>query len=510
MILLPLLLAAHAAAAETARSLGCPDRFSIDRTMAAAARSRLPAETEKARAALLSSAEDYYRCEAYAHDDESWCAPLERLGRRKSCGDAYKAMVGNKKALMDQPDAAAPAPGASADAAAFAAAYKAKDAALCGDSLVCRLFFGGGDQVCRSYYAKARSYVCGDVPAGSAVIPLDPGAAAAKTASDLAQARGLADSAEAEIARLEKTGKPAPSPDARRRCEDGLTVPGVVRYLDEHPVPAELAQWLNEIKHTASAYYTCAAFARRQPEMCAPHKEFDEIYPPKTFQGDSIVWRWGTICRAHYNEMTLVHALMTKDARFTALCPPTLAQTAEWEDKEFKDEDLPKVCGIVKDYSSRPAAACARLKPLFLEADQARKCEAVMGRLNGEASACEAFHTPLVRKRCLEYAAFKTARAAKDPDRCGEAPLCRVFMGAGDEPCAAYADSLRGPVCGAYPAAGEPALDFAARRLEAQAWLDKAMALKAAGADEAAWKALAERVAALRARLAAAASRLEG
>lgn len=504
-------LAAVAARAEGPRQLGCPDRFSVDKAVDAVARGRLSPELMRSSATLVDAAQDYYSCTAFSHDDESWCAPLAGVGRRAECDGEYQGLERSRAAIMNAPDGAGP--GASADAQAFARAFQAKDAGQCGDSLVCRLFFGGGDRICERYYARARSLVCGAAASAPPVPPYDAGAIAVPK-PPLEEALSLVAGAERSTELLEAwaggvRARPKPA-DAAADCRENFSIQGLVHYLDGHPMPEPLAGSVDPIKLASLAYYGCAAFARRDPDLCAPHKEFDEIYPPKEFQGDSIVWRWSKVCRAHYNEMTMVHDFISGDRAFDKICAPTLAQTAEWEDEEFRDSDLPKVCRIIREFPGQPEAACARLGPLYLEKDDAKKCGIEIGRLAGQPSACEKIKTPLTRQRCFEYVSYKSALAAGDMEKCGDAPLCRVFMGADLGVCDAYAAPLRDTVCHAWPQAGTARERLEAQRLQIEADLEKAEAQRtlSRGADAERWLDLIQRIAKVRYRYKAVAAQL--
>jgi hypothetical protein len=261
----------------------------------------------------------------------------------------------------------------------------------------------------------------------------------------------------------------APGAAERDRCRREFSMETLVANLDKG-VPAELEAGLGRIKQAALNYYTCRAWQAKDNRLCAKHPNFDEHH-----------FHWDVVCKAHYNEMTLIRSLMSGDPGFEKLCPPTLAETAYWEEKEFREEDLPKVCAIVRRDYTDPKKACAQLNPLFIDEGAKRKCERVIGRLNGEPGSCEQFSTPLIRGRCLEYARYKAAAPAKDPSRCADSAICRVFLGGGPAACEAYARPIVADVCDASPMSAVSASTAAARVVQGYSPEALVSAVKQAG-----------------------------
>jgi hypothetical protein len=298
-------------------------------------------------------------------------------------------------------------------------------------------------------FARAADY---GYDAGYGYGDAKPGTKAASKAEQ-ALARGEAALDELEARRAAVAASPAATP--AEECARAFSLEALLADVDRSKgLPGGLAAAGDEIKMKALQYYTCAAYADDDRSVCRPHPAFDVTFEHGAHQGDSDVWRWHYVCYAHFNEMTIVRALITRAPDFQKVCPANLAATATWEEPEFKDADLPQVCRILDEDSQTPEKACARLGPLYLESKMARKCPRELRRLAGDPAVCAEFSTPIVRDFCAGYTAFHKASSSGKPEDCAGSPVCRVLLERKREACAPLEAAVRDAVCSRAPAAG--------------------------------------------------------
>lgn len=234
---------------------------------------------------------------------------------------------------------------------------------------------------------------------------------------------------------------------AEPKCRpESFDLAAFMKELDAGRLPERAP--VDDVIAAVMGLHTCRAFVRSKPEICGLDETKDkdaygeDSIPPGMAPDEVAKLRWRVICRAHLNELRFMRAWRTKADDFVPLCAAALEETARYEEREFRDEDLPKVCGILERRRVDPLKTCAELAPLYLTEKAKGRCARTVGRLHGRVESCELYNAPRTRERCLEYAAYRRAHAAKDVKLCGPAPLCRALMGQGEASCRPYLDRL--------------------------------------------------------------------
>lgn len=270
--------------------------------------------------------------------------------------------------------------------------------------------------------------------------------------SSLAPADWALRGAEADVADF------ALSPaDAAKRdevmCRPDESIDKVMAAFNDGPLPSWAEPETDRVILAVVAYYRCRAFVARDRALCEPLKAFHlkrddppalsaapvELKPHSRALG----------CVGRMNEMALVRAYIAGGPEFEKLCEPSLSAVQKFEESEFADADVKKVCAVLSKRLP-PRETCAKLKPLYLTPEKAAGCVATLDRLHGDD--CEGPQTIEKAESCRSYVAYRKARAANDVSLCGGLPVCEVLMGKGAESCRPYADTFKSLFC-APPAA---------------------------------------------------------
>jgi hypothetical protein len=151
-------------------------------------------------------------------------------------------------------------------------------------------------------------------------------------------------------------------------------------------------------------------------------------------------------CFGRMNELSLVRAYISRAPDFAKLCTPSLLAVQEFEKTQFATADVGRVCAIIAERRD-PSRTCAKLKPLYLDSNEAGSCVATLERLQGVD--CEGPLTIEKAESCRSYVAFRKAYEAKDAKLCQGLPVCEILMGGGMESCAPYAEAFKGLFCAA-------------------------------------------------------------
>lgn len=267
--------------------------------------------------------------------------------------------------------------------------------------------------------------------------------------SSLAPADWALRGAEADVADFELSPAAAAERDAVM-CRPDESIDKVMAAFNDGPLPSWAAPETDRVILSVVAYYRCRAYVARDRALCEPLKAFHlkrddptalsaapvELKPHSRALG----------CFGRMNEMSLVRAYIAGGPEFTKLCEPSLSAVQQFEESEFADADVKKVCAILAKRLT-PRETCAELKPLYLTPEKAAGCVATLDRLHGDA--CEGPQTIEKAESCRSYVAYRKAREANDANLCGGLPVCEIMMGKGAESCRPYADTFKSLFCAA-------------------------------------------------------------
>ena len=267
--------------------------------------------------------------------------------------------------------------------------------------------------------------------------------------SSLAPADWALRGAEADLADYELAPAEAAKRDAVM-CRPDESVDKVMAAFNEGPMPAWAQPETDRVILSVVAYYRCRAYVANDRALCEPLKAFhlkrDEPAALSAAPVELKPHSRALGCFGRMNELALVRAYAGGGPEFAKLCEPALSAVQKFEESEFADSDVKKVCAILAERLS-PAKTCSKLKPLYLTPEKAGGCLATLDRLHGDA--CEGPQTIEKAESCRSYVAYRKAREANDVKLCGGLPVCEILMGKGPESCAPYADTFKSLFCAA-------------------------------------------------------------
>lgn len=268
--------------------------------------------------------------------------------------------------------------------------------------------------------------------------------------SSLAPADWALREAEADLGDIELS--PAEAAEREKAmCRPDYSIDRVMASFNAGPIPSWAAPETDRVILSVVGYYRCRAYVANDRSVCEPLKAFnltrdDPLSPAAAPELKPHSRALG--CFGRMNELALVRAYVERSPDFVKLCAPSLAAVQEFEKTEFAAADIPRVCSIVAERLD-PVRTCAKLKPLYLDPQEAGTCVATLDRLHGVA--CEGPLTIEKAENCRSYVAFREAYEAKDAKLCRGLPVCEILMGGGMESCRPYAETFRSLFCAAAP-----------------------------------------------------------
>jgi hypothetical protein len=278
--------------------------------------------------------------------------------------------------------------------AAYRKARLAGDPALCGDSVLCRLFFDRDPKRCAVYEHRAQQAVCGRPSAPAAARP--------------------------------------------PHCGERFPIADLLRDLAEKGFPPQAEAAKTAVASASVDYLKCLSVARRDIGLCAPLKGLNSRIEGFNAPLDDF-------CESNYRDASFSRALIAGGPGLVESCREAAASSGN-----FKRDDVERVCALFVEHRGDPAALCAQLRPLYAEPAKAERCAADIALLLGTLD-CSAVQKPGRRERCDTYAAFRGAHASGQLDDCGDRIGCRLMMGEGEERCEPLADAIRAAYCGGAP-----------------------------------------------------------
>jgi hypothetical protein len=208
--------------------------------------------------------------------------------------------------------------------------------------------------------------------------------------------------------------------------------------MGERPTLAMALNWL----------FACRALASDDMAACAP---LAPLSKEKFIR-----------CEPTFLELKMYHDFIVRAPHARKTCEESVLSPVQRGVGEGRAGDF---CdALVAGLNQTPETACRRVEP-FLEPKQRRKCRPLFRSFSGDG-ACEGYPYGESRFLCIENAAFFRARAKGDPELCGKAGFCRVWLGQGAAACRSYADLVAHAAC-EVEASARPAVDPALERIEA-------------------------------------------
>lgn len=231
-------------------------------------------------------------------------------------------------------------------------------------------------------------------------------------------------------------------------CPKDVTPRGIAADVNAGKLPKELAgvilaaivqngeQW--------ELYHACAAYALKDPGLCAEMLTTDPPLPPKQVAEHPETTMRGR-CSAFASILPVYRAYDSKDPSFVDKCAalaPTISGLTS-------AEALRKSCQAWAAYKGDPDDFVDAYSLVVSPAPSRQEALDTLAKLTGDPKLCETQTYPSRKAVCRERAAFQRAMAAKDKAAC-KGPLCRALMGEPAVVCDVYAVPVKKAACRAF------------------------------------------------------------